>query len=179
LPYFSPSATPPCSTSSTRASPRSACPCRWGYILRRIVSWDAWNVAEDADVGLRIARFGHRVGTIDSTTFEDAPTQFGNWMGQRSRWMKGGMQTLSVFLRTPRRHCRTIGAGQYVAALCMMSSLLAGPLFGPFYGLRLARDLIGGDLLAPQNVERLALASVNLGVALFGTLAFVLPACTR
>jgi hypothetical protein len=61
----------------------------------------------------------------------------------------------------------------------MMSSLLAGPLFGPFYGLRLARDLIGGDLLARQNVERLALASVNLGVALFGTLAFVLPACTR
>ena len=96
--------------------------------------------------------------------------------GPGSRWMKGGMQTLSVFLRTPRRHWRTIGAGQYVAALCMMSSLLAGPLFGPFYGLRLARDLIGGDLLAPQNVERLALASVNLGVALFGTLAFVLLA---
>ena len=75
--------------------------------------------------------------------------------------MKGWMQTLSVFLRTPRPHLRTIGAGHYVAALCMMSSLLAGPLFGPFYGLRLARDLIGGDLLAPPTVERLALASVS------------------
>ncbi len=85
-------------------------------ILRRIVGWDAWNVTEDADLGLRIARFGYRVGTIEATTFEDAPSQFANWMGQRSRWMKGWMQTLSVFLRTPRRHWRKSAPGRYFAA---------------------------------------------------------------
>ncbi|MDR3449418.1 MAG: glycosyltransferase family 2 protein [Alphaproteobacteria bacterium] len=145
-------------------------------ILRRIVGWDAWNVTEDADLGLRIARFGYRVGTIEATTFEDAPSHFANWMGQRARWTKGWMQTLSVFLRSPRRPLRKIGAVQNFAALCTMSSLLAGPLFGPFYGLRLAQDLIFGELLAPPTIERLAFASINLAIALFGSLAFVLPA---
>lgn len=85
------------------------------------------------------------------------------------------MQTLSVFLRTPRRQMRKIGAAPTLSALFWMSSLLAGPLFGPFYGLRLAHDLIYGDLLAPQNFARLVFASLSLGVALSGTLAFVLP----
>jgi len=57
-----------------------------------------------------------------------------------------------------------------------MASLIAGPLFGPFYGLRLALDMIGGDLLSPPSLGRLAVSSVNLGVALFGALAFALPA---
>jgi cellulose synthase/poly-beta-1,6-N-acetylglucosamine synthase-like glycosyltransferase len=144
-------------------------------ILRRVIGWDAWNVTEDADLGLRFARFGYRVGAIEATTFEDAPTEVNNWMGQRSRWMKGWMQTLAVFLRSPRRHYREIGAVQTIAALCAMSSLLAGPLFGPFYGLRLARDAFSGDLLTPQTFEQLTVASFSLGIALFGTLAFVLP----
>lgn len=85
------------------------------------------------------------------------------------------MQTLAVFLRTPRRHYREIGAVQTFAALCAMSSLLAGPLFGPFYGLRLARDALSGDLLAPHTFEQFTVASFSLVIALFGTLAFILP----
>jgi cellulose synthase/poly-beta-1,6-N-acetylglucosamine synthase-like glycosyltransferase len=144
-------------------------------ILRRVVGWDAWNVTEDADLGLRLARFGYCVETIEATTFEDAPVTISGWMGQRSRWMKGWMQTLSVFLLRPRRQMRKIGAVQAFSALCAMSSLLAGPMFGPFYGLRLSRDLLYGDLLAPQDLQRWAFASLSLSVALFGTLAFVLP----
>jgi cellulose synthase/poly-beta-1,6-N-acetylglucosamine synthase-like glycosyltransferase len=144
-------------------------------LLRRICGWDAWNVTEDADLGLRFARFGYYIEAIDSATYEDAPVQFADWLGQRTRWMKGWMQTLAVFLRTPRRHLRRMGWRRALAAFCVMTSLIAAPLFGPFYGLRLAYDLWFGDLLAPPTVERLIYATSSLSIALFGALVFVLP----
>jgi cellulose synthase/poly-beta-1,6-N-acetylglucosamine synthase-like glycosyltransferase len=144
-------------------------------LLRRVCGWDAWNVTEDADLGLRFARFGYLIEAIDSATYEDAPVRFADWLGQRTRWMKGWMQTLAVFLLTPRRHFRRMGWRRALAAVCLMSTLIAGPLFGPFYSLRLAYDLGFGDLLTPPNAERLILASLSLSVAFFGALVFVLP----
>jgi hypothetical protein len=90
--------------------------------------------------------------------------------------MKGWMQTTAVFLRAPRRHFLEIGGVEALSALFAMASLLAGPLFGPFYGLRIALDMVRGDLLAPAGLPRLALAANSLAIALFGGLAFVLPA---
>ena len=144
-------------------------------LLRRVVGWDAWNVTEDADLGLRFARFGYLIETIDTATFEDAPVKFRDWLGQRTRWMKGWMQTLAVFLRAPRRHMRRMGWLPALSAFCAMTSLIAGPLFGPFYGLRLAYDLFWGDLLSPPSFPRLVFSSLSLGVALFGALVFILP----
>ena len=74
-------------------------------LLRRMVGWDAWNVTEDADLGLRFARFGYEVETIDAATCEDAPVNCAPGSASASRWMKGWMQTLAVFLRTPRARC--------------------------------------------------------------------------
>ncbi len=71
--------------------------------LRRIAGWDPFNVTEDADLGIRLARLGLRVATLDSTTFEEAPVGLGNWLRQRSRWMKGYMQTWLVHMRHPIR----------------------------------------------------------------------------
>ena len=85
------------------------------------------------------------------------------------------MQTLAVFLRAPRRPMRRMGRLPALAAFCVMTSLIAGPLFGPIYGLRLAYDLFWGDLLAPPTFERLVFASLSLSVALFGALVFILP----
>jgi hypothetical protein len=51
--------------------------------------WDEWNVAEDADLGIRLARLGYKVGSLDSDTPEEAPHEFANWFGQRVRWEKG------------------------------------------------------------------------------------------
>ncbi|MGO8738189.1 glycosyltransferase family 2 protein [Rhodoblastus sp.] len=144
-------------------------------LLRRVVGWDAWNVTEDADLGLRFARLGYGVGMLAATTFEDAPTDLAGWLGQRSRWMKGWMQTLAVFLRRPRKQVRRIGPVQNFAALSAMTSLVAGPLFGPFYIVRFIHDLCCGDLLAPQNPTRLAFAALSLGVGLFGLAALIAP----
>lgn len=62
-------------------------------LLRRAGGWDPHNVTEDADLGIRLARFGYQTGIIDSTTWEEAPEQFGGWLAQRTRWFKGWIQT--------------------------------------------------------------------------------------
>lgn len=63
--------------------------------LREIGGWDAYNVTEDADLGFRLARAGYRATTFASTTFEEAPAQFGSWLRQRSRWMKGWLRRVN------------------------------------------------------------------------------------
>ena len=69
--------------------------------LREVGSWDAHNVTEDADLGMRLARFGYRSDVIESTTYEEAPADVDRWLGQRSRWFKGWMQTWLVHMREP------------------------------------------------------------------------------
>lgn len=66
-------------------------------MLRQIGCWDAYNVAEDADLGVRIFANRYRVGVIESFTSEEAPVQVWPWLLQRSRWIKGYWQTLFVF----------------------------------------------------------------------------------
>jgi len=63
--------------------------------LRAVGGWDPYNVTEDADLGMRLARFGYRCAVIDSTTYEEAPTDVRRWINQRSRWFKGWMRLSS------------------------------------------------------------------------------------
>jgi cellulose synthase/poly-beta-1,6-N-acetylglucosamine synthase-like glycosyltransferase len=77
--------------------------------LRAIHGWDPYNVTEDADLGIRLSQMGYRVSTLDSTTFEEATNELGNWMRQRSRWLKGYMQTWLVHMRSPSRLLRNAG----------------------------------------------------------------------
>ncbi|MBI3702856.1 MAG: glycosyltransferase, partial [Rhizobiales bacterium] len=77
--------------------------------LREVGGWDPYNVTEDADLGMRLARFGYRSGVIDSTTYEEAPARFGPWLRQRTRWFKGWIQTWLVHMRQPRRLLRDLG----------------------------------------------------------------------
>jgi cellulose synthase/poly-beta-1,6-N-acetylglucosamine synthase-like glycosyltransferase len=72
-------------------------------------AWDAYNVTEDADLGIRLYRLGYRTGVIDSVTLEEANSDLVNWVKQRSRWYKGYAQTLLVHLRHPREFKQQIG----------------------------------------------------------------------
>lgn len=69
--------------------------------LKELGGWDPFNVTEDADLGIRAAAQGYRVGVVNSTTFEEANNNTWNWIRQRSRWIKGYMQTVLVHLRHP------------------------------------------------------------------------------
>lgn len=77
--------------------------------LREVGGWDAYNVTEDADLGFRLARFGYRAVMFFSTTYEEAPARAGAWLRQRSRWMKGWMQTWIVHMRSPQQLIRQSG----------------------------------------------------------------------
>lgn len=65
--------------------------------VREIGLWDAYNVTEDADLGIRIFLYGYQTRMIDSYTMEEAPTDIKNWLHQRARWIKGFMQTFLVY----------------------------------------------------------------------------------
>jgi cellulose synthase/poly-beta-1,6-N-acetylglucosamine synthase-like glycosyltransferase len=62
-------------------------------VLEAVGAWDPFNVTEDADLGIRLARFGYRAATIRSWTYEEAPVTFSQWLPQRRRWIKGWIQT--------------------------------------------------------------------------------------
>lgn len=67
--------------------------------LREVGSWDAYNVTEDADLGIRLYLRGYKVSMINSTTLEEVPNNLKDWTMQRSRWIKGFIQTILVFSR--------------------------------------------------------------------------------
>ena len=79
-------------------------------VLRRVHGWDPFNVTEDADLGIRLAQEGYSIGVINSTTFEEANGVLPSWIRQRSRWIKGYMQTWLIHMRHPVALWRSIGA---------------------------------------------------------------------
>lgn len=68
--------------------------------LRALGGWDAWNVTEDADLGFRIWRAGGRLGVLERPTYETPPGALRLWLPQRTRWLKGHLQTLAVHTRS-------------------------------------------------------------------------------
>lgn len=77
--------------------------------LKKIGAWDPYNVAEDCDVGIRLYRYGYRTGIINSVSREEAASTLKGWIMQRTRWMKGFIQTSVVNLRYPLHLKRDLG----------------------------------------------------------------------
>jgi cellulose synthase/poly-beta-1,6-N-acetylglucosamine synthase-like glycosyltransferase len=70
---------------------------------------DPFNVTEDCDLGVRLFKHGAKTAIIDSTTLEEANSDLKNWIRQRSRWLKGYMQTYLVHMRHPAQLLRQVG----------------------------------------------------------------------
>lgn len=105
--------------------------------LRALGGWDAWNVTEDADLGFRIWRRGWRLGVLTRPTYETPPGQLIHWLPQRTRWLKGYMQTLLVHTRSVSGMgwrgwlalTLTLGAAVASSALHALSIALIGMFF--------------------------------------------------
>ncbi len=69
--------------------------------LLELEGWDPFNVTEDCDLGVRLFKLGYKTAIIDSTTLEEANSDVRNWIRQRSRWIKGYMQTYLLHMRDP------------------------------------------------------------------------------
>lgn len=134
--------------------------------LLEVGAWDPHNVTEDADLGIRLARQGYRVAVLASTTWEEAPPRFGIWLRQRTRWMKGWMQTYLVHTREPSRLHRDLGLTASVGFHALMGGLIVSALVHPLFYALLAVYLWRGELLAPAETTAgavlWAMACVNL-----------------
>ncbi len=105
--------------------------------LERLGGWDAHNVTEDADLGIRLARHGYRTELIDTVTKEEANCRAVPWIKQRSRWIKGYAMTWAVHMRRPRRLFAELGLRKFLGVqllfLGSLSQFLLAPLLWSFW----------------------------------------------
>ncbi|HEX8923977.1 MAG TPA: glycosyltransferase, partial [Patescibacteria group bacterium] len=99
--------------------------------LQKLHGWDPFNVTEDCDLGARLFKLGYKTAIIDSTTLEEANSNLKNWIRQRSRWIKGYLQTYLVHMRRPVRFFRQHGIHALIFQLIIglrISFILINPL---------------------------------------------------
>lgn len=99
--------------------------------LERLGAWDAHNVTEDADLGIRLARFGWRTEMIESVTREEANCRAVPWIKQRSRWLKGYALTWAVHMRSPVRLWRELGAWKFLGVQLLFLGTLSQFVLAP------------------------------------------------
>ena len=133
------------------------------------LAWDPYNVTEDADLGIRLARLGYSVGVLDSITEEEANSDFVNWVKQRSRWYKGYLQTWLVHMRRPVAVHRELGwrgaLGLHLFVLGTPLTTLMNPIFWALAIAWYLQEPNGVALLFPPAVYYLALACFVIGNA--------------
>ena len=141
--------------------------------LIKVGGWDPYNVTEDADLGLRLARFGYRTEILDSTTFEEANCRIDNWIRQRSRWMKGYIQTWLVHMRAPGAILAHSGWTGFLSVQLFLAGNVFSALINPVLWTVFALWLIA----QPPIVSTLfpgPLLWLNLFALVFGNLFFIL-----
>jgi cellulose synthase/poly-beta-1,6-N-acetylglucosamine synthase-like glycosyltransferase len=106
-------------------------------ILEEIGGWDAHNVTEDADLGIRLARKGFTTRMVRSTTQEEANCRPWKWVKQRSRWLKGYAMTWAVHMRDPVQLWQDLGAWRFfgfqILFLCTLTQFLLAPILWSFW----------------------------------------------
>ncbi|MFN3672148.1 MAG: glycosyltransferase family 2 protein [Bosea sp. (in: a-proteobacteria)] len=144
--------------------------------LRAVGGWDAWNVTEDADIGLRLARAGFRIADLPSVTREEAPLALSAWLKQRSRWMKGYIQTSVTHLRNPLRLLRETGLLATLAFLMLGPGAVISALGYPIFACAALIAWSVCDTAAEPGLPQWLAATMAVSVAGFGLLAMLLPA---
>lgn len=116
--------------------------------LRQVGAWDPFNVTEDCDLGLRLHKAGYRTAVIDSTTYEEANSEAWNWTRQRTRWLKGYIQTWLVHMRRPVQLLRTVGLKSFLSMQLTVGGVPFATLINPIYwALTLAWFLSGWEVV--------------------------------
>lgn len=122
-------------------------------ILEELNGWDAHNVTEDADLGVRLARAGYTTAFIPSVTEEEANGRFWPWVKQRSRWLKGYAITYAVHMRNPAQLWRDVGAWRFFGLQVLfagtLSQFLLAPLIWSFWLIPLGLPHPVAALLTP------------------------------
>jgi cellulose synthase/poly-beta-1,6-N-acetylglucosamine synthase-like glycosyltransferase len=131
-------------------------------VLRALGGWDSWNVTEDADLGFRLWRGGWRLGVLRRPTWETPPGALHDWLPQRTRWLKGYMQTWGVHTRQPW----ALGPrGLFALFMTLGLGLASAALYGPTLCWVLASVLVAAMAGLPPETPGLAVSVLVLGAA--------------
>ncbi len=140
-------------------------------VLMSLGAWDPYNVTEDADLGVRLTQAGYRVAVVNSTTFEEANGVLKSWINQRSRWIKGYMQTWLVHMRHPVRLYRRLGFVGFMGFQMFIGFPPFTALINPvLWGIFLLSLLMGPTSFAalfPPIVLAMALFDLLIGNAMY------------
>ncbi|MBB3998461.1 glycosyltransferase family 2 protein [Aureimonas pseudogalii] len=138
--------------------------------------WDSHNVAEDADLGIRLARLGYRVGVITAPTSESAVGRWSDWRNQRTRWIKGWLQTWLVHMRAPRHMARDVGWRGFLMFQILFGGMIGASLMHVFFAMQLASSLAtlanGGTVSLAHGL----IAIADAGNVMLAYLVFLLLA---
>ncbi len=136
--------------------------------------WDPFNVTEDADLGMRIAKRGFTTAVLNSDTMEEANSSLPNWFKQRSRWVKGYIQTYLVHMRYPREFLRSKNKTHILTFQLVIGGKVLSMLINPFMWLItllyfIFKPVVGDSIesLFPGPVFYMALASLIFGNFLY------------
>lgn len=130
--------------------------------LRAVGGWDAWNVTEDADLGFRLWRNGWKQGVLTRPTYETPPGGLDHWLPQRTRWLKGYMQTWGVHTRNPLR----LGvAGVASLILTLGTSLASAAIHAATLAWVLTSMLVYTIAGLPADPPKFAMSVLILGAA--------------
>ncbi|MBE7244729.1 MAG: glycosyltransferase [Actinomycetospora chiangmaiensis] len=136
-------------------------------VLRRLNGWDVATVTEDAELGLRLALAGERVGDLPSETWEEAPVRLEAWLRQRSRWMKGFLQTSLIHGRHPVAVLARLGPLRTLCALALVPGTVLSALAYPVCCLLAVIAVPAGWIaVSPSPLD-------NLGLGLAATVFLV------
>ena len=142
--------------------------------IEAVGGWDAHNVTEDADLGLRLARRGYRTEIVDTVTLEEANSRPWPWIKQRSRWLKGYALTWAVHMRDPLALWRDLGPrgffGVQAIFLATISQFALAPLMWFFLAASFGMPHPLAGLLPPSGLVVLgalflASQAIDWGVA--------------
>lgn len=141
--------------------------------LQELHAWDPFNVTEDADLGMRLFRMGYKTAVIDSVTLEEGNSKVGNWLRQRSRWIKGYMQTYLVHTRGNVKFVKEQGIHAFIFHLIIggkIAFIFINPLLWIitilYFSLRFAIGPVI-DMFYPQLVLYIAITSLIFGNYLY------------
>ena len=157
-------------------------------VLEKLGGWDAHNVTEDADLGVRLARHGYRTEIVRTVTGEEANSHVWPWIKQRSRWLKGYAITYGVHMRNPLQLRSDLGwrkfLGFQVQFLGTLTQFVTAPLMWSFWAIPLGlwhpvRDILSPNGLIALSVlfavsEAVHIAAATLGARASGRL-WLLP----
>ncbi|MDQ3239017.1 MAG: glycosyltransferase [bacterium] len=138
--------------------------------LHELNGWDAFNVTEDCDLGIRLAKLGYTTAILQSVTLEEANSDTKNWIWQRSRWIKGYMQSYLVHMRKPQQFFKSKKKMHFLALQINVGAKVLSLFINPLMWLITiiyfaARTTLGPviESLFPSSIFYMAIISLLFG----------------